>query len=322
MPPSKSQTDKDAKITTKYKRLLQHVSTSNDLDGELQKDTEISDNLNRAEALFEALYWRKPVGNASDMALDASVVRHISRDIKNRVRGININGDAAFKFSEFATKVAGLMNTERDDGDAGIFKTVPSRWEALGAKLAGKFRRVPSLSYLYGSVGDEPEAKPAKIAKVKTTPARRTRRKGYSTRVSSRRRKVNFNSEGDEEQMVDKMVDSLYEDLIREFKRSQHKPVNFYEFVCDPTGFANTVENIFHVSFLVKKRKVAMVDSRESSLPELIPINTSGNCGHMASRDVSDDQRVVSIDRRQYEEFVRIFGIKEPMVKRKSSNRI
>ena len=43
------------------------------------------------------------------------------------MRGININGDAAFKFSEFATKVAGLMNTERDDGDAGIFKTVPSR---------------------------------------------------------------------------------------------------------------------------------------------------------------------------------------------------
>ena len=60
------------------------------------------------------------------------------------------------------------------------------------------------------------------------------------------------------------MVDSLYGDLIREFRRSQHKPVNFYEFVCDPTDFANTVENIFHVSFLVKNRKVAMVDSKES----------------------------------------------------------
>ena len=47
---------------------------------------------------------RKSVGIASDMALDASVVRHISRDIKNRVRGINVDGDAAFKFSEFATK--------------------------------------------------------------------------------------------------------------------------------------------------------------------------------------------------------------------------
>ena len=40
--------------------------------------------------------------------------RHIAHDIKNRVQGININ-DTAFKFSEYATKVAGLMNTEKDD---------------------------------------------------------------------------------------------------------------------------------------------------------------------------------------------------------------
>ena len=30
------------------------------------------------------------------------------------MQGININ-DTAFKFSEYATKVAGLMNTEKDD---------------------------------------------------------------------------------------------------------------------------------------------------------------------------------------------------------------
>ena len=60
------------------------------------------------------------------------------------------------------------------------------------------------------------------------------------------------------------MVSSMYDDLIREFKRSQHRPINFYEFVCDPSSFTNTVENIFHVSFLVKNRKVAMVDSKES----------------------------------------------------------
>ena len=66
--------------------------------------------------------------------------------------------------------------------------------------------------------------------------------------------------------------------------------------------------------------QVAMVDSEDSSLPELIPINSSGNCGHMASGAVGGDQRIVSIDRRQYEAFVRIFGIKEPMVKRKLSN--
>ena len=42
----------------------------------------------------------------------------------------------------------------------------------------------------------------------------------------------------------------------------------------------------------------------------------------MASGEVSDEQRVVSLDRRQYEEFVRIFAIRQPMVRRrrKSTN--
>ena len=80
------------------------------------------------------------------------------------------------------------------------------------------------------------------------------------------------------------MVRSMYDDLIREFKRSQHRPINFYEFVCDPSSFTNTVENIFHVSFLVKDRKVAMVDSEDSSLPELFPISGSGKSGHTVRR--------------------------------------
>ena len=148
----------------------------------------------------------KSEGNASDMALDACVVRHISRDIKHRVRGINVHGGdtAPFRFSEFATRVAGAMNIERDNDDesAGVFKTVPSRWKALGARWAGKFHRVPSLSYLYGSMGDGQDAKPAKMARAKTKLATRTRgrREGLSTRVSTRRKRTSVSSRGEEEE--------------------------------------------------------------------------------------------------------------------------
>ena len=58
MPSSKSQIAKDVKITKKYKKLLQHLSTSNDLDGELsneQSDNKISYTLRKADELFEAL---------------------------------------------------------------------------------------------------------------------------------------------------------------------------------------------------------------------------------------------------------------------------
>ena len=43
------------------------------------------------------------------------------------------------------------------------------------------------------------------------------------------------------------------------------------------------MENIFHVSFLIKDRKIAMVDSEESSLPELIPISRAEKTGHIVS---------------------------------------
>ena len=51
-------TNRDVTITKGYKSLLREVSTSRALDGELSKeqsDSRISDNLDRAEALFGAL---------------------------------------------------------------------------------------------------------------------------------------------------------------------------------------------------------------------------------------------------------------------------
>ena len=45
----------------------------------------------------------------------------------------------------------------------------------------------------------------------------------------------------DDDTMVKKMVKSLHQDLSREIKRSHQKPINFYEFVCDPASFADGV---------------------------------------------------------------------------------
>ena len=102
-----------------------------------------------------------------------------------------------------------------------ILQTLPHRWQCIGKEMARTFRRVPSLGYLYGSMGEEPEARAAKvcakgfhgqlcysrfsrskIAKVKA-PRIAVARKVSATKVVTRRPAV----EVDEDMMVKKMVE-------------------------------------------------------------------------------------------------------------------
>ena len=79
------------------------------------------------------------------------------------MKDININ-DRAFKYFEFATKIAGLMRTEKSD-ETRTFRTAPKGWARLavnGSDLSQKFRRVPSLPN-HLCMGIEADIKPAKV---------------------------------------------------------------------------------------------------------------------------------------------------------------
>ena len=47
--------------------------------------------------------------------------------------------------------------------------------------------------------------------------------------------------------------------LVSCWKENNKQPINFFEFVIDPASFGSSVENLFHVSFLVKEGKVALM---------------------------------------------------------------
>lgn len=40
--------------------------------------------------------------------------------------------------------------------------------------------------------------------------------------------------------------------LVDRYKSAECSPIDYFEFVIDPASFAKTVENMFHVSFLIK----------------------------------------------------------------------
>ena len=48
--------------------------------------------------------------------------------------------------------------------------------------------------------------------------------------------------------------------LVEQYKAADGSPIDYFEFVVDPTSFAKTVENMFHVSFLIKVNESIEID--------------------------------------------------------------
>lgn len=60
-------------------------------------------------------------------------------------------------------------------------------------------------------------------------------------------------------------VENLYRCLEREFKKNGKQPVNLFEFAFNPRSFAQTIENLFHLSFLVKDGRAGLVGGESGS---------------------------------------------------------
>ncbi len=52
------------------------------------------------------------------------------------------------------------------------------------------------------------------------------------------------------------LVTSTFKQLVRAFKENGRRPFCYFRFVINPHSFGATIENVFHVSFLVKEGKV------------------------------------------------------------------
>ena len=50
--------------------------------------------------------------------------------------------------------------------------------------------------------------------------------------------------------------------------------IPYFDFILDPTSFGKSVENMFHVSFLIKEGRAKMIvrDDRDDGLPYIRPM--------------------------------------------------
>ena len=70
--------------------------------------------------------------------------------------------------------------------------------------------------------------------------------------VTETTRPVEVQQSGDGEEATTKDVHNLFKHLKAALDKSPQKRVHYFKFLVHPTSFSQTVENIFHFSFLIK----------------------------------------------------------------------
>ncbi|XP_028966329.1 EP300-interacting inhibitor of differentiation 3 [Galendromus occidentalis] len=128
-------------------------------------------------------------------------------------------------------------------------------------------------------------------------------------------------TEGFEEQMT-KQVERIYL-ALRKLYEQGHEVVDYFEFVTDPDSYAETVENIFHVSFLVAQSLVTL-ELDEDGMPCLAYI--PGTRGLVASDKAPKEHSsgktvIVSMSIARWKQIVQEFHIKKSVIKRVLSKR-
>ena len=190
----------------------------------------------------------------------------------------------------------------------------PLNWEKLGRHCSKFFRRrTPTVDFMYGPMALE--------AKERRAPQRR-RAQEPSERVVPQQVHDTCTYEEATTKEVDR-ISRLLGKLIKEEARvGEDARYPFFELVVDPTSFGRTVENIFHLSFLVKDGLFSVVNDEDDDppLPSSLYLRMRDQPGQPKKKHSADglphQQWIMSIDKKRWEELVDVLELRgeEPII--------
>jgi len=241
-----------AVVRAGYRSLMDDITTNEEELGNVsgQCHTRLREYMEANEELFHQ------VSAPQEAVLDARVLKQLSRLCRTQAEQMSAN-ITQFNQQGFAEKLMANM------GGGEISRR---KWVILGTQVKTMFKRSPCLTYLYGALDTTPP--PPKERKE------REPRATQATRVKdlvATKDTIMQEAEASDNQ-TEQLVKHVFKCLVSAWRQGGQQPVNFFRFVIDPESFGATIENLFHVSFLVKEGKVNVSVDEGSGLPVIVPV--------------------------------------------------
>ncbi|KAM9010724.1 non-structural maintenance of chromosomes element 4 homolog A isoform 2-T2 [Ara ararauna] len=289
-------------IRNQYRELIYSVQQNRE-DMLNSKSNRLTEALEEANKLFSG------VSSAREAALDAQflvLASNLGKEKANELHSDMTTFDSLV-FAEDLLTFMGINRIEVEENDSdseSISGYLPSdAWHKLGEETEKYFRRAPSFHYMLGSFKSDPPVPRQRIERQKKATGTEEKRA-----MPAQLKKM----EESHQEATEKEVERILGLLQTHFQNDRNTPISFFDLVIDPNSFARTVENIFHVSFIIRDG-FARIKLDEDKLPIIEPSedNEEREDGHSAG---ARNQVVLSLNYKDWKEIVETYEITEPMI--------
>lgn len=229
--------ERRAEAMGKYKEISEKLKTINQLGDSQALQNFISDNLNILSELYP-IVKRKLEGASADSRILKQLLA-ICLESANRINRTSRIFDTKRTIREL------MRDMEEENGKKA--RRLDFFRHIVDNHVKTFMCNAPTLEFIYGTLrseGLEPKVK------------RRRLREKITESAPSTAKQRNIELEVDEDS-TPKEVEYICEKLVALTERKP-RGISFFESLIDPKSFSQTVENIFHVSFLVKEGKIGV----------------------------------------------------------------
>jgi len=290
---AKQSLDQRRILRRKYRGLIHEVA-----DHKAELVNPESTGLN--EKLIESNKLYRHVTMPREAALDSEFMNQISQFGLEQVTRLHTHFKS-YDVSSFVQRVHLLMQgkdtttttQERQEEN----EEVDLDWQRLGNQCISFFKVTPSVDFLLGPLSATPKEKKAR---------KRIQKEKLGKKVTPEEVKEQQSAEGETSKRVEKLNAKLQEAGTK----------NFFEFVTHPTSFSRTVENLFHVSFLLKEGRAELTLAEK--MPVLKPRQPPDE-GDYSSGKAVKRQCIVRFDHEAWQNIADAFDIQQSFLPHQDS---
>ncbi|XP_063163353.1 non-structural maintenance of chromosomes element 4 homolog A [Candoia aspera] len=288
-------------IRQQYRELISTVQQNRELMLSTSND-KLTEALEDADKLFTGV----TVPSTREAALDAQflvLASNLGKEKANQLRS-DMTGFDPSAFAEDLLSLMGLNRLEREESEEQVASGfLPNNaWHKLGEEAKKHFRRAPVFHFMLGTFTPDPPAERPRIER------QRKKKSSDGNRAMPAQLK---RMEESHQEATEKEVERILGFLQAYYAEEPDTPISFLEFVTDPNSFARTVENMFHVSFLIRDG-LARIKLDQDKLPVIEPLNPEG--GKNDEDTQARKQAVISINYQEWQNIVETFEISMPMI--------